>query len=136
MADDTTSQHIFVSYSRANKEIVERFITDLQSQNLNVWVDKQGLKAGTPNWEQALRDAIRNSHAVLLLASPDSRRSNYVSDELSIAEMYNRPIYPVWAVGEQWADSIIMGRGHTQYIDVRGSAYEAGLGEIVSALGH
>jgi len=126
--------YYFISYSHANKTIVERLIADLAQHGINIWIDKQGLKAGTRNWEQALRDAISGSKAVLLAASPDSRRSNYVQDELSIAEMYNRPLYPVWAAGEQWIDCIPMGLGKMQYIDVRTGSYDNGVREIVEAL--
>ncbi|HLY27647.1 MAG TPA: TIR domain-containing protein, partial [Aggregatilineales bacterium] len=136
MADAQPSESlIFISYSRANKEFVTRLTTDLQARGLKVWIDKQGLKAGTPNWEQALRDAIQGAQAVLLIATPDSRQSNYVSDELGIAEMYRKPVYPVWAAGEEWMESIRMGLGSTQFIDAREARYATALDEIMTALG-
>ena len=127
-------KHVFISYSRANKAFVNRLITRLQEEGLNIWIDKQGLKPGTRNWEQALRDAINGSYAVLLVASPASRRSAYVNDELAIAEMFGRRVYPVWGDGEQWMDSIPMGMGKIQFIDARGEAFETGIDDIVDAL--
>ncbi len=129
-------KHVFISYSRANKAFVNRLITRLQEEGLNIWIDKQGLKPGTRNWEQALRDAINGSYAVLLVASPASRRSAYVNDELAIAEMFGRRVYPVWGDGEQWMDSIPMGMGKIQFIDARGEAFETGIDDIVDALAH
>src|SRR5436190_12462144 len=113
------SSYIFISYSRANKAFVERLANDLQQRGLNVWIDQQGLKPGTPNWEQTLRDAIQKARAVLLIATPDSRQSLYVGDELGIAAMYKLPVYPVWAAGTEWMDSIRLGLGSVQFIDAR-----------------
>src|SRR5258705_3568185 len=98
MSQAGTPEFVFVSYSRADLEFVERLIADLHAHGLSIWIDKEGLRIGTPDWEQALRDAIRASQAVLLVASRNSRQSRYVKDELSIAEMYQLPVYLVWAV--------------------------------------
>jgi hypothetical protein len=71
---------------------------------------------------------------VILVASPDSRRSNYVQDELSIAEMYRRPVFPIWAAGTEWMDCIPMGMGKIQYVDARAGRYTSGLSELVETL--
>ncbi|HVO42117.1 MAG TPA: TIR domain-containing protein, partial [Aggregatilineales bacterium] len=131
----SAGSYLFISYSRANKDLVSRLIADLTAYGQQVWIDKRGLKAGTPNWEQALRSALQSSRAVLLVASPESRRSAYVQDELSIAQMYKRPIYPVWVTGEDYIDCVPMGMGKTQYVDLRGASYSDGLRELVEALG-
>ncbi|HEX2623558.1 MAG TPA: toll/interleukin-1 receptor domain-containing protein, partial [Phototrophicaceae bacterium] len=129
------SRHVFISYSRADNEFVQRLIYDLETEGIPVWIDKKGLKPGTRNWEDALRTAIRGAYAVILVASPASRRSNYVLDELAIAEMYNAPVYPVWVDGEEWMDSIPLGMGTTQYIDAHEVNYAQALMELVMLLG-
>ncbi len=129
-----SSAHVFIIYARANKAFVTRLIGDLQAGGVNVWIDKQGLKAGIPDWDEALRDAIRGSQAVLLIASPESRQSRYVKDELAVAAMYQRDIYPIWAAGEQWIDCIPMGFSQSQYLDLRGDKYTAALVELMTTL--
>ncbi len=119
---DPSEPYVFVSYSRVDTVFVQRFARDLQNYGVNVWIDQIGLTAGTPNWDKALRDAVRNSIAFLLIASPTSRESNYVADEITLARMYAKPIYPIWALGDQFMDSIPMGMGRTQYIDARQDA--------------
>ncbi len=113
---------------------MNRLIADLEQQQIKVWIDKQGLKPGTRNWENALREAIQNCHAVLLIASPDSRSSNYVQDELALAEMWKRPVYPVWAAGDQWMECIPMGMGKVQFIDARGEQYKNAVTEVVKTV--
>lgn len=126
--------HIFISYSRENYAFVQRLIADLQRADITIYIDQVGLKPGTPDWEQALRDAIDAAQAVLLIASPDSRKSLYVRDELAIAKAKNKLIYPIWAAGREWIDSIPMGLGRTQYVDARDNCYAIGVQQLVDVL--
>ena len=126
--------HVFISYSRDNLAMVRRITTDLLNAGVNVWIDQVGLKPGTLDWEQALRDAIQGGAAVLYMASPSARRSPFVRDELAIADMEGVSIYPVWVEGGEWMDCVPLGRGYVQFIDMRAGAYTNGLQQIVNAL--
>lgn len=127
--------NLFISYSRVNLEIVQKLREDLQNAGIDIWIDQVGLTPGTPDWDQALRDAIREASAVLLVASPDSRRSPYVRDEVAIAKDAKKPIYPLWVAGESWIDCIPMGLGSTQNVDLRGGAYSTNLPRLIGSLG-
>jgi signal transduction histidine kinase len=129
-----SSSHVFISYSTEDKKFVKKLADDLNSAGITVWIDTQGLKPGTPDWEKAIRDAIRSADVVLLIASPASRESRYVRDELLIAEMYEREVIALWAKGAQWADCVRMGLIGTQYIDGRGRKYTSALLETVASL--
>ena len=107
----------------------------LTSNSVNIWIDKIGLKPGTPDWEETLREAIKRADGIVLVASSDSRRSPYVRDELAIARMHKKSVYPVWASGEEWIDSIPMGMGYVQFIDMRDGRYTTGVMELVRAIG-
>ncbi len=131
---DGHTELAFISYSRANRDFATHLIADLEARGVHVWIDRQGLTAGMPDWEQAIRDAIRGSSVVLLIASPTSRQSRYVKGELEIAEMYQRKVYPIWASGEQWADCVPLDLIKTQYIDARGDSYAAAFDQIVRIL--
>ena len=93
----------FISYSRKDFTTVDRLRNDLRDAGIDIWIDKVGLTPGTLSWEQALRDAIANADAVLLCASPDSRESPYVRDEVALAKQAGKPIYPAWVDGENWS---------------------------------
>ena len=125
---------IFLCYARADSELVTRLKTDLLSQGIYVWIDREGLQPGTLDWEEALRTAIRAARAVVLIASPDARSSRYVRDELRIAEMYQRPVYPLWVTGMHWMDAVPLGWGGAQYLDARESRYETAIPELVGIL--
>src|SRR5437667_1185664 len=125
---------VFLCYARADSELVTHLKTDLLERRIHVWIDREGLKPGTLDWEEALRTAIRAAQAVLLIASPHARSSRYVRDELRIAEMYQRPVYPLWIVGTQWMDAVPLGWGGVEYLDFRDGHYETAMPELVGLL--
>src|SRR2546421_4516919 len=130
MSESSAAPFVFVAYSRADSQFVTCLETDLQTQGVHIWIDREGIQPGTPDWEHAVRTAIRAARAVLLIASPNARSSRYVRDELRIAEMYQRPVYPVWITGTQWMDAVPLGWGGAQYIDARESLYETAMPEL------
>lgn len=133
-AQDAAIPQVYISYAQPDRIIVERLIEDLERRSLTVWSEDQGLPPGTPSWEQALRDAIRAAPVVLVVVSPYTRSSRYVADELRVAELYKRPVCPVWVAGEEWMECIPLGWGGTQYLDARGDAYTAALPRIVAVV--
>ncbi len=90
---------VYVVHTQGDRGPVERLQADLQRRGTTTWVDQDDLPAGTPSWEQALREAVRGALAVPLIASPHTRSSRYVADELRIAELYGRRVYPLFGAG-------------------------------------
>jgi TIR domain/Trypsin-like peptidase domain len=134
LLDSLIHPFVFLCYARADSDLVTRLKTDLLDQGIHVWIDHEDLQPGTLDWEEALRTAIRSAQSVLLIASPHARSSRYVRDELRIAEMYQRPMYPLWIAGTQWMDTVPIGWGGAQYIDARESRYETAVSELVGVL--
>ncbi len=128
------TEQIFISYSRQDSHIVEQITKDFESAGLDVWLDKDDLVPGTHNWEQAIRDAIENASAVVLVASPHSRQSTYVQGEIALAQSRNRPIYPLWVQGDQWIDCIQIGMVNYQHIDCRDNKYTDGVATSINIL--
>lgn len=127
-------QHFFISYARDNEQIVAQMVRYINSSGLKVWMDTNELMPGTLDWEDSLRNAISNSVAVLLMASPSSRSSCYVKDELQLAAYYNKLIVPIWIEGQSWADSIPLGLGQAQYFDGRHISAPADIEALVQLL--
>jgi hypothetical protein len=125
---------VYLSYARGDRAFADRLTTDLGAAGFKVWQDNYGLQPGRPDWERALREAIRETGAVLLLASPDSLKSDYVTGEIALAQLYNKPIYPLFISGASFTDSAPMGMINLQYIDMRGHAYDDGLETLKSTL--
>jgi hypothetical protein len=134
MSETQSLPTVFISYSRADNALVTRLKDNLEASGISIWVDRESLRPGTPDWEEALRNAICAAYAVLLVASPNARCSRYVKDELRIAEMYQRPVCPFWIAGTQWMDAIPLGWGGTQYLDGREERYETALYDLIAVL--
>ena len=126
--------HVFVSFANVNVDVVRRLAGRLQAEGVAVWTGSEKLTPGTLDWEQAVRDAIDGSFALVLVASPDSARSVYVRGELGIASARGLPIFSVWAHGESWADCAPLMLTSSQYVDCRGEAFERGVSQLAAIL--
>ncbi len=115
----TASPYVFISYSSKDHHFVERLRAKLQNADIPYWIDREGLHAGTTNWEKAIRVAIKRSHAVVYVVSPNAFNSPIVEGEIAIAQMSGKIIYPVWAFGEEWIECVPMEMIKAQRIDMR-----------------
>ncbi|HEY8285659.1 MAG TPA: TIR domain-containing protein, partial [Chloroflexota bacterium] len=125
---------VYVAHAQHDGALVQRLCADLREQGISAWIADHDLVPGTPSWEQALRDAIRAASALVLITSAATRASRYIGDELRIAELYGRRVYPLWVAGEQWMECVPLGWGGLQYLDARGSGYEAALASLAAEL--
>ncbi|MBD3351579.1 MAG: TIR domain-containing protein, partial [Candidatus Lokiarchaeota archaeon] len=85
--------HIFVSYSRLNRNFTNKFAKDLRRRQIRVWFDER-LKGGK-SWRNQLSIAIKNTDVFILVLSPDSMNSENVAWELKKALILNKTILPI-----------------------------------------
>ena len=127
--------HIFVSYSREDAEFMRRLGEDLTAAGFVVWVDEGRLEVGTPSWELAIERAIEKADAVVVVLSPDTRESLWVTRELNHAEKHHRRIFPMLVRGDA-TTSVPLRLASHQYIDARRD-YAAAVRTLVASLkGH
>jgi len=62
-------KHVFVSYCHDNKDDVARVVEDLENAGEPVWWDEHIL--GGRDWKEAIREAMKNSYAVVVCVSPE-----------------------------------------------------------------
>ncbi|MBV9229230.1 MAG: TIR domain-containing protein, partial [Chloroflexi bacterium] len=130
-ASSSSMAPLFVSYSRKDQEAVTRLYEDLQRFGVTLWIDHKDILPGSPDWENVIRTALRSSSGVLWIVTPHILDSPYVKDELDIAKLYQRPIYPLWIEGSEWLNSVPLGWGRIQYLDARAERYEMALVQLV-----
>jgi hypothetical protein len=108
--------HIFLSYSRRDKETAIRLAEKLEEKGYDVWIDLEDLPAGK-RWRQKIVDAIQQADALVVVLSPNAVKSDGMRRESVLAEEENKPIFPVkiqpvtipidmrWTLAElQWID--------------------------------
>ncbi len=105
--------HIFISYSKKNKEYTDKLVAYLENAGFNVWYDGR-IDYGT-TWERVIFKAIDECDAFLVVMTPESWESDWVLRECHHAEKRHKPPFPLLLAGEEFPRY-----GTTQFVDVRG----------------
>lgn len=74
----------FISHSKDDGDFAENLKFTLEKEGFFGWIDTDVLQAGT-DWRQEIDDAILSSTAVILVLSPESKQSEYVTYEWAFA---------------------------------------------------
>lgn len=111
------SRHIFLSYSRKDNKNMLQVKKALLDANYVVWTD-EGIVPGTPDWKLAIENALNEAHCVVVLLSPNAKKSVWVRRELSYAGELSVPIYPLMIRGKE-SNSLPIELVNAQYIGLR-----------------
>ena len=115
---------VFLSYARPDQKFAEQLKNDLEKNKVpNVWMDIK-IQNGEV-WSQAIDDALENSDTVVLVVSPHSRKSEFVTAEI-LAAQTKRIIPVIHEACSAWP--LIM---RFQHVDFRGW-YEGGLKKLLA----
>jgi len=104
--------HIFISYSHKDREYIHKLAETLQASGLDVWIDDR-IDYGT-RWSLVIEDAIDRCDSFILVASENSRQSEWVQHEVARAKRLDKPFFPILLNGRPW---LIF--ESTQYYEVR-----------------
>jgi hypothetical protein len=111
--------HIFISYSKKNKEYAQLLKLELVRQGFSVWIDD--VIEPSEDWWRNIRQAIKDASAFTLIMTSESETSHYVGLELLHALEYKKPILPLLRSGDvNLFNSDTWSRiANIQYTDVR-----------------
>ncbi len=88
--------HVFISYARKKdntKAFVDILTNHIENAGIEAWYDKK-IDAGQ-NWDDEIDKNIENCFALILVLTPESRESEYVTYEWSYALGMGIPIIPI-----------------------------------------
>ncbi|ELU15118.1 hypothetical protein CAPTEDRAFT_228584 [Capitella teleta] len=85
---------VMISYSHADKPIMLKLRDGLEQHGISVWVDLTGLTAGV-DFLSTIGQAIIESKMFISLLSENTIKSRYCQDELALAYISNKAIFPV-----------------------------------------
>lgn len=108
---------VFLSYSRKDASTMRRLRADLRAEGFTVWTD-ESLTLGTPSWLEAVEHAIRTALCVIVLLTPDAKKSEWVERELSMAKLHRKQIIPLLSKGEE-RSALPLLLANAQYADIR-----------------
>jgi WD40 repeat protein len=85
---------VFISYSRRDREFVERLSAALEAQGKDAWVDWEDIPASA-QWRREIEDGIDGADAFLYVISPASVTSRECGQELDHALERRKRILPI-----------------------------------------
>ena len=130
MAENETKPKVFISYSRKDIKFARRLAGDLESAGFDVWWDISDLKGGD-DWVRFIPAAIEACQFFVVLLSPDSVKSEWVSKEYSYALRLRKKIVP--AMIRQC--DVPFALNTINYVDFVNEEYETAVNKLLSALG-
>lgn len=108
--------HIFISYNQKDADFAAVMMMTLEKAGFDTWIDKNRLRPGA-DWSEEIDSGILSAVAMVLIISPDSKTSEYVTYEWSFGLGAGIPIVPVLH-----KDTDIHPRlRRLQYLDFRGN---------------
>jgi hypothetical protein len=104
--------HLFISYSRTDREYALRLAAELERRGYSFWIDQENIPGGS-RWWQEVAKSVRNCCAIIVVMTPEAEQSEWVEKEIMIGKEENKPIFPLLLRGKRF-DLFI----NIQYIDI------------------
>jgi tetratricopeptide (TPR) repeat protein len=82
-------KHLFISHATADDAFVKALRIKLELHGLTVWADSRNLRGGDKLWPE-VAEAIRTARHVLVVISPQTINSDWVFDEIELAEQVEK----------------------------------------------
>ena len=124
----------FLSYARADGgDRARRLLAALRDARREPWLDSEEMVAGT-DWRKSVRQAIRDSEALILLVTPAAMASNAVTMEIEEALRLHKNIIPVLGP-ETGPAQLPQALGALQRVDFRGDETRA-FAQVLTGLDH
>lgn len=125
---------VFLSYARADAEIVDKIANDLKAEDINVWLDRERLKPGDL-WASQIEEALKTADVMIFFISKASVESKWVTAEFmsafsKLTSVGGTRIIPVLL---EEVSELPSSLAHIQYADFTKSYY-AGMRTLLSAL--
>jgi len=132
---NTPTMMVFLSTTPGNESVVAHLAAELKKRGIRLSNDllQQGL-----DQEEALRQAVRSAHRVVIVITPQTRSSRLIREHLHLAQVYQRRLVLVWLQGEGMAalllDQIWKPFLPVDVVDARGERYQTALAELLVCL--
>jgi TIR domain len=125
--------HIFVSYSRRDREIVDRFVGMVETAGMNVWIDREKIQAGKL-WRTQIVQAIDTCDGFVLMLSTSSAASDNVRREIDLALDSGRSVFIMLLEKVKLPAEIRYQLVGLQRIDIQMLGLHRGVKQLIEAL--
>ena len=126
--------HVFVSYSRRDKEVVDRMVTAMEQAGMTVWIDREDIRAGN-SWRVQIVEAIDTCDAFVLMLSGNSAISENVQKEIILAQDSTRKTFVVQLEPMKLPAEIRYQLAGLQFIEMQNLGFDKALSQLTTAVG-
>jgi limonene-1,2-epoxide hydrolase len=130
---DFTMSQTFVSYSRRDVETVDKFVHAMSQSGMDIWIDREDIKAGN-SWRVQIVEAIDSCDAFVLMLSSNSAASVNVHKEVILAADSGRTIFLVMLEPVKIPPDIRYQLAGLQFVDVQALGFERAAGQLIEAV--
>ncbi|GHO90165.1 hypothetical protein KSF_002130 [Reticulibacter mediterranei] len=131
---NTSAMTVFLSAAPGCEATVAYLAADLKQRGIRISNDL--LQPGSD--QEALRQAVRTTHRVVIVITPQTRSSRLIREHLHLALMYQKKLVLVWMQGKGMAalllDQIWKPFLPVDVIDARGERYRTAIEELLACL--
>jgi 8-oxo-dGTP pyrophosphatase MutT (NUDIX family) len=91
--------YVFISYSSKNRDYAKQLVESLDKYNIPSWVDYRDIREGE-QWRVAIERGITNCAALVIIMTPESKASEEVEIEITLAKKLKKILAPLLLDGE------------------------------------
>lgn len=91
---DMSPKDVMISYSHTDRDMMKKIKAKLEAAGISVWVDSTGLRSGV-DFLSKIGQAIIDAKLFVSLVSPKCLASKFCRDELSLAYISDKYLFPV-----------------------------------------
>jgi hypothetical protein len=84
---------IFISYRRADRELVASVVRRLEARGVGVWYDAE--IEGGADWRETIVEQLSNADMLAIFFSDDCNNSRQLKKELAVADSLGKPVVPI-----------------------------------------
>jgi hypothetical protein len=89
-------KRLYITHSNVDRAIADIVRDQLMEAGYDVWVAHRDIR-GAVDWTQTILDAIDERDGMVLVWSESAAESNIVREEIDIARVFRKPIFPIHA---------------------------------------
>ncbi|MBN2592118.1 MAG: tetratricopeptide repeat protein, partial [Sedimentisphaerales bacterium] len=98
-------KRLVISYATPDRAIAEQVRNQLRAGGYEVWIAHEDIK-GSVDWTQTILNTIDSHDGLVLVWSESAAKSDDVREEIGIARVFLKPIFPIHAYPTQEVPSL------------------------------
>jgi hypothetical protein len=124
--------YVFISYSREDRQFVERLKAGLNGAGIRTWTDLDDIPAGR-DWAHAIDEGLNQATVLLYVASRRAQESKWMDHEYSAFVERSKRVIPI-ILDEEGPSRLPPALKHFQWVDFSG-VFESALQKLLHGIG-